>query len=266
VNSIDADQLLEDSEFLSLSSPWEMLIQSTQPGEPLSALTVHFVGFESMGFGRFSRNILAGKSSHRRLESSLSYRQAEFAFGRLAARHALTRFSRALSDTSVPTGDNREPLWPDGILGSITHISGLTGAAVVPKGPWRYLGIDIEQTALGNAQRALRTLVIDSAEFALLNHVCEEAHQPSLARYVTHVFSAKECLFKAAFPSVRRFFGFSAAQLCGFKLLSGGRGPEARLTLEIVQGVGGEFITGSRWCIEVWRLPTSDTYLSVLAY
>ncbi|MDO8990082.1 MAG: 4'-phosphopantetheinyl transferase superfamily protein [Sideroxyarcus sp.] len=242
-----------------------MLIKSTQPDQPVVELAVHFVAFASAVSGHASGETRAGLSWPKQIERSVSCRQAEFVFGRLAARHALTQLSPALASALVPIGGDREPLWPECVLGSITHVPGLAGAAVVPANSWRYLGIDLEQTARGNAQRALRTFALDSAELALLQRLCEAAGQPDLYPHVTHVFSAKECLYKAAFPSVRRFFGFSEARLCGYEFLPADHGPEVRLALEITEGVGGEFVAGSRWWIEVWRFQNSDTCLSVLA-
>lgn len=242
-----------------------MPVHSTQPDEPVLELTVHFVAFESRLSERGNGKTLAGSSCPTQIEFIASCRQAEFSSGRLAARRALMQLSPALASVLVPIGDDREPLWPQGVLGSITHVSGLAGAAVGLSNSWRYLGIDLEQTAGGKTQSALRAFVLDSAELSLLQRRCEAIGQPNLDAHVTHVFSAKECLYKAAFPSVRHFFGFSEARLCEYEFLSADRGPEIRLALEITDGLGGEFVAGSRWWVEVWRLEKTDTYLSVLA-
>jgi 4'-phosphopantetheinyl transferase EntD len=242
-----------------------MRVHSTQPDVPVLELTVHFVAFESRLSELGNGKTLAGSSSSTQIEFSASCRQAEFSSGRQAAQRALTQLSPALASVLVPIGGDREPLWPQGVLGSITHISGLAGAAVGLSNSWRYLGIDLEQTAGGKAQSALRAFVLDSAELSLLQRRCGTIGQPNLDTHVTHVFSAKECLYKAAFPSVRRYFGFSAARLCEYEFLSADHGPEVRLALEITDGLSSEFIAGSRWWVEVWRLEKSDTYLSVLA-
>ena len=244
---------------------WAMRIKNTQPNAPVEEFSVHFIAFASGISVRTSDAILAGLPWPNTIERSASCRRAEFVFGRLAARHALAQLSPALVNALVPIGGDREPLWPVGILGSITHVSGLAGAAVVPASSWRHIGIDLEQTARGDAQQALRTLALDSTELGLLQRPCDVADQSDLDTRVTHVFSAKEFLYKAAFPTVRRFFGFSAARLCAYEFFSPGHGPEIRLALEMTEEVGGEFVMDSRWWVEVWRLQGSNTCLSVLA-
>lgn len=256
---------LADSTLPGFLDSWTMTVRSTKPNQSNSVFTVQFVVFESVVFiyPKFSK--LSWLWWPKQMENCVSSRQAEFVFGRLAARNALIHLSSTLADTLIPVGKDREPVWPDTVLGSISHTDGLAGAAVVSTGLWHYLGIDLEQTAFNNAQRALRTSVINSAEFAMLKNICNAAGQFNLDAHITHIFSAKECLYKAAFPSVRRFFGFSDARLCAYELLLAG-GPEVRLALEITEEIGGEFIAGSQWWIEIWRLPNLDIYLSVLAY
>src|ERR1700679_1440183 len=46
-------------------------------------------------------------------------RQAEFFFGRLAARSVLAALNAPPGEVSV--GASREPVWPPGIVGSISH-------------------------------------------------------------------------------------------------------------------------------------------------
>ncbi len=264
-DSVSATRPQIESALPGLEGSWSMSVHSTQPDEPVLELTVHFVEFESRLSVLGNGKTLAGSSCPTQIGFSASCRKAEFSSGRQAARCALTQLSPALASVLVPIGGDREPLWPQGVVGSITHVSGLAGAAVGLSNSWRYLGIDLEQTAGGKAQSALRAFVLDSAELSLLQRRCEAIGQLNLDTHVTHVFSAKECLYKAAFPSVRRFFGFSEARLCEYDFLSADRGPEVRLALEITDGLGGEFVAGSRWWVEVWRIKTPYTYLSVLA-
>jgi len=52
----------------------------------------------------------------------------DFAGGRLCAHYALGAFGMA--DVSILPGSDREPLWPAGFTGSITHTEGYSAAVV----------------------------------------------------------------------------------------------------------------------------------------
>src|SRR5947207_7559339 len=80
-------------------------------------------------------------------------RRREFAAGRACARLALERLGR--SNGPVLRGSNREPVWPDGVVGSITHTAGYCAAAVTEASCVLGLGIDAE------ANQALSPLVAE---------------------------------------------------------------------------------------------------------
>ncbi len=54
------------------------------------------------------------------IKSSRFIRQLEFLTGRLAAKYALQRFN--LQDSIVHQGKQGEPLWPEGVMGGISHV------------------------------------------------------------------------------------------------------------------------------------------------
>lgn len=167
---------------------------------------------------------------------SVPRRQAEFFFGRWAARRAL--LGRGLPPAPVGVGDQREPCWPPGVVGSITHIDGLAAAAVDSAQDCIGLGLDVEQVARGESQSAIRQLAVDESELSLLRQL---GGDEGLDRWVTVGFSAKESLYKAAFPTVRRFFGFEAARITSVDAMAG------VLVLEIGEPLAGPFAPGSRW-------------------
>ena len=72
-------------------------------------------------------------------------RRREFALGRSLAHEAL----RAIGAPAGPieVGAHREPLWPAGTVGSITHCDGYVGAAVAARGDVRSVGVDAEPAA-----------------------------------------------------------------------------------------------------------------------
>lgn len=131
--------------------------------------------------------------------TAIPRRQAEFAAGRTAARAAL----RALGHPTVaiPSGDQRQPLWPTGLSGSIAHAAGLAVAAVRRGRP---LGLDIEADA--------------DLEPDLWPLICMPDERDALpltrrGAYVRAVFSAKEAVFKAQFPVTGAMLGFDAVSV-----------------------------------------------------
>ncbi|MCC4621562.1 4'-phosphopantetheinyl transferase superfamily protein [Xanthomonas cassavae CFBP 4642] len=153
---------------------------------------------------------------------SVRKRQAEYFFGRLAARHALHQQGLVIHPDTVQiaSGDAREPVWPATAVGSISHTHRLAISAVAPADRWRGIGIDLEPLASPDAQKALQATVINASELALLQRL-HDAGELALDALLTLVFSAKESLFKASFPAVGRYFDFSAAQLTGVDVAAG---------------------------------------------
>ncbi|GGD09446.1 enterobactin synthetase component D [Franconibacter daqui] len=151
-------------------------------------------------------------------------RQAEHLAGRIAAAAALRH---AGSDSPAPgIGAHREPLWPQGFCGSITHTAGVA-IAVAVKRDSATQGIGIDRETLLDERSAP-----DIAEGALQAGERLRLHQTSLPYpvAVTLAFSAKESLFKALFPQVKTRFGFECAELLSVT--------EGRLELRLTQPLG----------------------------
>jgi len=145
---------------------------------------------------------------------SVAKRQAEFFFGRLAAVQALAALG--CMEANVPVGASREPVWPRGIIGSISHSAGLAAAVAMTDGAWRGVGIDIETVVDDAVQPALLATAVSQQEVELLR-----ATGLPFNTALTTVFSAKESLFKAAFNQVGRYVDFSAARLRSFDPTTG---------------------------------------------
>lgn len=184
--------------------PWPL---TDAAGTRTLTLAVHLIEFNAATFesGAFARAAIALPADVAR---SVRKRQAEYFHGRLAARLALA--AAGLPVTDVGKGANREPLWPAGALGSITHNSRRAAAVALPAGTWHGVGIDIESPASRETQDSLAALAVDAAELALL-----AAHEQLLPReaLLPLVFSAKESFYKAAYGAVGRFFDFSAVRV-----------------------------------------------------
>lgn len=182
---------------------WPVTAASATP----VTLAVHLLEFSPATFdpGVFASAAIALPVDVAR---SVRKRQAEYFHGRLAARLALAQAGLPVAD--VGKGPNREPLWPAGAIGSITHNSRRAGAVALPAHAWHGVGIDLESPAPPELQDSIAALAVDAAELALL-----AAHEHVLARdaLLPLIFSAKESFYKAVYGAVGRFFDFSAVRV-----------------------------------------------------
>jgi enterobactin synthetase component D len=141
------------------------------------------------------------------IQRSVAKRQAEYLAGRLCARAALQQLEGL--DCIPAIGEDRAPVWPTHICGSITHSTGRAAAIVARKEHWRGLGMDLEN--LLHAERAQRLAgeILTPAELQRMAAGSRE----QIGLLVTLTFSVKESLFKALYPIVRQRFYFEHAEL-----------------------------------------------------
>ena len=114
-------------------------------------------------------------------------RRREFAAGRAAAAQAMAVLGE---QGEVGVGDDRAPIWPDGLSGSITHTRDIALAVVQRGGA---IGIDLEPEC--SVTPDLWPEILLPGEMA----------KPADA---TAIFCAKEAVFKAQYPLTRQMFGF----------------------------------------------------------
>ena len=178
------------------------------PGSP--DLLLHRICFDAAAFtpASFAAQGMALPAS---LQGAAPKRLGEFLAGRLAAREALRPFG--LAGSTVAIGRAREPLWPAGMEGSISH-SQLAGQGVALCGvrpAQGGMGLDLEAWLGPEQGSQLWSGIVDEDEWGRL-----EAGARALgldrARGLTLVFSAKESLFKALYPRVGRYFDFLDAR------------------------------------------------------
>jgi 4'-phosphopantetheinyl transferase EntD len=155
-------------------------------------------------------------------------RRATFALGRAAARDALLELDE-VNAVAIPRGSGGEPIWPRGIVGSISHSREVAVAVVARRSHYVGLGIDIEYLERGPSPRAAR-LVCRPSE---MEWVDPESGTQRLAL----LFSAKEAVFKALYPIEGVWLGFADAELTW---LADGGGFEAR----VLKSVGTEYSAG----------------------
>jgi 4'-phosphopantetheinyl transferase EntD len=118
-------------------------------------------------------------------------RSRDFETGRECAREALVKLGVGVS--IIARGGAGEPVWPEGIVGSLTHTHEYCAAAVARTSEVLKLGIDAE------VHRALREgvleIVADADELKMIRDLPKDVH------WETVLFSAKESIYKAWFPS-----------------------------------------------------------------
>lgn len=200
------------------------------------------------------------------LTRAVDKRRREFTTGRICAHRAL----EALGVPAVPIlpGERREPLWPAGVVGSITHTAGYRAAAVArgAAGSAVSVGIDAEpnEPTPGGVLREISL----PAERDMLTALGRE--HPAVC-WDRLLFSAKESVYKAWFPLAQRWLGFDDAELTitvdagadggdgpsvGGALIAGAPGVDARGVFQARLLVAGPALPGGeltgfsgRWAV-----------------
>lgn len=135
-------------------------------------------------------------------------RLAEFRHGRDCARRALARLGHAAA--AIPVGARREPVWPGGVVGSISHAGTAAAAAVAAAAGFRGLGIDLEDA------RALEpALVARIGRATELDGVADA----DAGLHARRLFAVKEAAYKALWPTLWTFLDFHDLEV---RFLEGG--------------------------------------------
>jgi len=128
-------------------------------------------------------------------------RRRDLAVSRTCARQALAQLG--LPPAPVLRGPDREPAWPGGVVGSLTHCAGYGAAAVAPAARFAAVGIDAE------VRRPLPGGVL--AKIALPPERAWIGARPAGCCWDRVLFSAKESVFKAWFPLTGAWLEFRDA-------------------------------------------------------
>lgn len=134
---------------------------------------------------------------------ALDKRRREFAAGRAAAHQAMAALGQA--PEPIPVAENRAPVWPAGLVGSISHTRSCAMSVVAKQGNIRGLGIDVEED---------KPLADD-----LWPAICSAQEQDWLrgqdnpGQLAKLVFSAKEAAYKCQFTVSERYYGFDGMEL-----------------------------------------------------
>jgi 4'-phosphopantetheinyl transferase EntD len=135
------------------------------------------------------------------MRGAVDTRLREFTTGRTCARSAIAKLG--LPAAPILRGAWREPIWPCGVVGSITHCKGYCAAAVARQRDVLTVGIDAEPDE--QLPPGILEQVAVAQEQAWLAAARPGVHWDRL------LFSAKESVFKAWFPLARDWLGFEQA-------------------------------------------------------
>lgn len=127
-------------------------------------------------------------------------RQHEFATGRFLVRRLLTGLG--YPDFPLVSDDKRVPVWPPGIVGSISHAASLCVVAIGHESIYRGIGLDLEPDE--PAKRDIERVVCRGDEHDWV----AAAGEGERGRRCRVVFSVKEAVYKAFYPHTREFWSF----------------------------------------------------------
>jgi 4'-phosphopantetheinyl transferase EntD len=183
------------------------------------------------------------------IANAVAKRRREFATVRYCARRAMA--SLGVPEAPLLPGPNREPLWPAGVVGSLTHCAGYRAAAVARRSDLAALGIDAEPH--GPLPDGVLEAVTLAEERPLLERLAET--EPGV-HWDRLLFCAKESVYKAWFPLTGRWLGFEQAAVT--PLPGGEFRAELRVPGPLLGGVELTAFTG-RWLVDADLVLTAVT-------
>lgn len=138
------------------------------------------------------------------ISRAVDKRRREFRTVRHCARRALGELG--IPPSPVLPGERGMPLWPPGVVGSMTHCMGYRAAAVARSRELLTIGIDAEPHDVLPAD-VLRYITLDE-ERARLTELTGADREICWDRVL---FCIKETVYKAWFPLTRKWLGFEDA-------------------------------------------------------
>ena len=138
--------------------------------------------------------------------SSVS-RKEHYRSGRICAGEVLSKLG-TLGQPVLRDPQTREPLWPEGISGAITHSGKWAAAAAGKTSDVLGIGIDLEDLERQVDSRISRHVCIPEEQKWL-----QECGEDFLEQNLKIIFSAKESIFKAFFPYTRTYLHFHDARI-----------------------------------------------------
>lgn len=173
-------------------------------------------------------------------------RRREYALGRACARRALRRLG--IEGFPLHNDADRVPIWPQGVVGSVTHCRDYCAVVAAERGDVLGLGIDAEPVEPLNPRLVARICTAPERE---RNAALPE---PGPCGWAKLVFCAKESFYKCYFPLARRRLGFADAEIV---FDPAARSFEARLLREDAPGALGARLLRGRYRIDATHVVTA---------
>ncbi|MFF2330628.1 MULTISPECIES: 4'-phosphopantetheinyl transferase [unclassified Streptomyces] len=140
------------------------------------------------------------------IRNAVESRRKEFTTARWCARRALSELGFA--PAAILKGERGAPIWPEGVVGSMTHCAGYRAAATALRADVVTVGIDAEPHApLPEGVHETIALATEAQRERELRRAFPEIRWDRL------LFSAKESVYKAWFPLTHRWLGFEQADI-----------------------------------------------------
>lgn len=136
------------------------------------------------------------------INKAVKKRQAEFIAGRYCVARALTMLTGS-KDCWVINRKDRSPIWPKGVVGSISHSKTVATAIVARQHHICSAGIDIESLIPDQQAKHIASEILAGDTVQTCDY--------SFSQVITLLFSAKETLFKALYPILGKMMSFSDA-------------------------------------------------------
>ncbi len=135
--------------------------------------------------------------SHKRL--------THFSTGRLCAKRVMANLG--LADNEILIGPDKVPIWPKGIVGSISHTEGMAGAVAAKSSELLSIGMDIEE--IGRVKDNMWDMLFTPTEQKYLNQLTEKEK----AFYTTLFFSMKESFYKLQYSLTKFNLWFTEVEI-----------------------------------------------------
>ncbi len=139
------------------------------------------------------------------ITKAVDKRRRDFIGARYCAREALVQLGE--EPVAIGKGERGMPLFPRGVVGSLTHCAGYQAAALAHRLRWRSVGIDAEP------HDTLPEGVLDSVSLPAERDWLKAAIPETGLHLDRLLFCAKEATYKAWFPLTLRWLGFEDAHI-----------------------------------------------------
>lgn len=205
-------------------------------GSQIDSLTSHAVVFSQDKYQDQSSWIIYGIVPPPTIKTACLKRKAEYLAGRYCAKKAMYKHGFVDSNFQLYAGENRAPVWPDTLTGSISHSDGFAVSVVTSCSNYRGIGIDVE------------SMIKESSLINIRNYISLDSEQSrfyklysgyfSETAYYSLIFSAKESIYKSINPIVGTFFGFHDAEIIEINAV------KSEFTFELKVDLSPEFQSG----------------------